>query len=694
MQSRFHEEFISSTETCTTAKEAGRMASDKVVGVLGGGQLGRMLVEAANLLEIRVNFLDAPGSSAKQVANHDGHVDGSFKDRRAIQKLAAKSDVVTVEIEHVDTEMLEEISETVDVQPHWKTLRMIQDKYNQKWHLKKNGVATTESLSLEEPTIRELERVSGELGLPLMLKSRRDAYDGRGNFAIKTKTDFRPALEALSVNRDLYAEKWANFKMELAVMVVKTANEILAFPTTETVHEDSICKLTYTPARGVAPEVSKKAQELARQAVACFEGKGVFGVEMFLLLDGQTLLVNEIAPRPHNSGHYTIEGCPVSQYEAHLRAILDLPLQQEDLELREPSIMLNILGGDEEDSHRKIARAALAQRRTKLHLYGKGKSRKGRKMGHLTVCAPSMSQAERLIQPMIDLVDEGKPQTPSFAHSLSSATESSSLTTRDGPTPEQQPLIAVIMGSDSDLTVLQPGLAILNKFGIPYTTRITSAHRTPTWMAHFASQASQTSIKVIIAAAGGAAHLPGMTAAYTPLPVIGVPVKPTIGDGMDSLLSICNMPRGVPVATVSINNSVNAALLASRILGTYDNGVRQVVEKYMADSEKEVIVKDEKLTKLGPDAYAEQVLNHDCPPTIIQTNHVAPSKHVRGSKTSTPTPNSTTEYINYPQRRPSSAVSRLSRPLSMFSRKESLDGRESHSSHGGGSGIYTPERIV
>lgn len=348
------------------------MASEKSVGVLGGGQLGRMLVEAANLLEIKVNFLDAPGSSAKQVSAHDGHVDGSFKDRRAIQQLADKSDVVTVEIEHVDTEMLEEISEKVDVQPHWRTLRTIQDKYNQKWHLQKNGVAVAESLALDEPTVREMERVSGELGLPLMLKSRRDAYDGRGNYPVKTKTDFRPALEALAKNRHLYAEKWANFKMELAVMVVKTADQVLSFPTVETIHEDSICKLTYAPARGVSPEVNKHAQELAKQAVACFGGKGVFGVEMFLLMDG-TLLINEIAPRPHNSGHYTIEGCPVSQYEAHLRAILDLPLFQEDLELREPSIMLNILGGEAPDSHLVVAREALKQRRTKIHLYGKGK---------------------------------------------------------------------------------------------------------------------------------------------------------------------------------------------------------------------------------------------------------------------------------------------------------------------------------
>ena len=349
------------------------MASEKVVGVLGGGQLGRMLAEAANLLEIQVNFLDAPGSSAKQVSGHDGHVEGSFKDRRAIQKLADKSDIITVEIEHVDTEMLEELSETVDVQPSWKTLRTIQDKYNQKWHLEKNGIATTNSQALSEPTVRELERVSGELGLPLMLKSRKDAYDGRGNYAVKTKTDFKPALEALAVNRDLYAESWCNFRMELAVMVVKTETEVLSFPTVETIHEDSICKLTYAPARGVSPEVNKQAQELAKQAVACFWGKGVFGVEMFLTMGGK-LLINEIAPRPHNSGHYTIEACPVSQYEAHLRAILDLPLFQEDLELREPSIMLNILGGEAPDSHLTIARAALQQRRTKIHLYGKGMS--------------------------------------------------------------------------------------------------------------------------------------------------------------------------------------------------------------------------------------------------------------------------------------------------------------------------------
>lgn len=566
---------------------------EKRVGVLGGGQLGRMLVEAANLLEIQVNFLDAPNSSAKQISNHPGHLDGSFKDPAAIRKLAAASDVLTVEIEHVDTHILEEVAKTgVDVQPSWKTIRTIQDKYLQKEHLQSNGIATAQSVALREATAEELEKASENLGLPLMLKSRKEAYDGRGNFPVKSQSDFKAALEALGGNRQLYAEEWADFRMELAVMVVKTKEDVLSFPTVETIHENSICKLTYAPARGVSEATNKKAQELARQAVACFEGKGVFGVEMFLLPD-DTLLINEIAPRPHNSGHYTIEGCGISQYGAHLKAILDKPLRQSQLRLREPSIMLNILGGDKPDSHRLVAQEA-EKHDVYVHLYGKGDARKGRKMGHITVCAPTMSQAEQIIQPLIDFVDKDKPKPKSDA----------SLPSR----PQEQPLVAVVMGSDSDLPVLQPGLAILTKLSIPFTTRITSAHRTPSWMAEFASSAADNGIKCIIAAAGGAAHLPGMTAAYTRRPVIGVPVKPTIGDGMDSLLSICNMPKGVPVACVSINNSINAALLAVRMLAMHDLAIDQRLDKYIRDSEAEVLQKDQRLVQLGAESYAEKFL--------------------------------------------------------------------------------------
>jgi phosphoribosylaminoimidazole carboxylase len=581
------------------------MASDRTIGLLGGGQLGRMLLQAANLLEIKVNVLDAAGSSAKQISAHDGHITGSFKDRDAIRQLAQKSDILTVEIEHVDTHILEEVARDlgVDVQPAWSTLRTIQDKYLQKSHLIERGVATADSLALAEPSRAELERVSKELGLPLMLKSRREAYDGRGNFPVRTTEDFDVALQALGGRGSesgvkpgdlLYAEKWANFRMELAVMVVKTKDQVLSYPTVETIHENSICKLTYAPARKVSSATNKRAQALARQAVGCFEGKGVFGVEMFLLPD-DTLLINEIAPRPHNSGHYTIEGCPVSQYEAHLRAILDIPLLAEDLELREPSIMLNILGGAEPDSHIRIAKEALRHRRTKVHLYGKGEARKGRKMGHITICASTMAEAEAILAPTLALVDGAKADS-SEAPSLSS---------------KPSPLVAIVMGSDSDLPVLEPGLKLLTQFGVPHTVRITSAHRTPEHMAKFAQEAAESGIRVLIGAAGGAAHLPGMAAAHTWLPVIGVPVKPSIGDGMDSVLSILNMPRGVPVATVSINNSINAALLASRILASGTDAaalrVRDTLQAYVANSTEEVMGKDSRLEQIGWKEYLDEM---------------------------------------------------------------------------------------
>jgi phosphoribosylaminoimidazole carboxylase len=160
---------------------------------------------------------------------------------------------------------------------------------------------------------------------------------------------------------------------------------------------------------------------------------------------------------------------------------------------------------------------------------------------------------EHLISPLIQLADNmraSRKKLPTSTVSPSTA-------------PTTQPLVAVTMGSDSDLPVLKPGLELLTTLGIPFHVTITSAHRTPLRMTEFASSAVANGFKVIIAAAGGAAHLPGMIAASTPLPVIGVPVKGSTLDGMDSLLSIVQMPRGVPVATVAINNSVSAFSFSS-----------------------------------------------------------------------------------------------------------------------------------
>lgn len=258
---------------------------------------------------------------------------------------------------------------------------------------------------------------------------------------------------------------------------------------------------------------------------------------MFLLED-DTLRLCELASRIHNSGHYTIEACPLSQFDTHLRAILDLPIPLKSLELRQPAIMLNILGGSTPDSHLKVAERALSIPNASIHLYSKGAARPGRKMGHITITAPTMHLAETIIQPLIDHMDDicaqrtdVPPQPPKPQTSVASS--------------KPPPTVGVMMGSDSDLKTLIPGLKLLKYcFGIEPDVDITSAHRTPTYMAEYASTAASRGIKVIIAAAGGAAHLPGMVAAHTTLPVIGLPVKGSTLDGIDSLYSIVQMPRG------------------------------------------------------------------------------------------------------------------------------------------------------
>ncbi|MCX6156674.1 MAG: 5-(carboxyamino)imidazole ribonucleotide mutase [Ignavibacteriae bacterium] len=160
-----------------------------------------------------------------------------------------------------------------------------------------------------------------------------------------------------------------------------------------------------------------------------------------------------------------------------------------------------------------------------------------------------------------------------------------------------KPLVGIIMGSDSDLPVMNQAAEILDKFNVAYEVKITSAHRTPDLMASYSKNAYKRGIKVIIAGAGGSAHLPGMCAAYSPIPVIGVPVETKALKGLDSLLSIVQMPYGVPVATVAINNAKNAALLAVEIIGASDKKVLAKVIKFKKEIEKESLNKNKKISK-------------------------------------------------------------------------------------------------
>lgn len=168
-------------------------------------------------------------------------------------------------------------------------------------------------------------------------------------------------------------------------------------------------------------------------------------------------------------------------------------------------------------------------------------------------------------------------------------------------------LVGIIMGSDSDLPVMSAAVAMCEEFGIAYEVDIVSAHRTPLKLVEYAQSAESRGLQVIIAGAGGAAHLPGMVAAESTLPVIGVPVRSSSLDGMDSLLSIVQMPGGVPVATVAINGAKNAGILAAQIIGAMDNSLREKITAYKLKIKAEVDKKSENLQKLGVTSYLEQM---------------------------------------------------------------------------------------
>jgi len=172
---------------------------------------------------------------------------------------------------------------------------------------------------------------------------------------------------------------------------------------------------------------------------------------------------------------------------------------------------------------------------------------------------------------------------------------------------KKQPLVGIVMGSDSDLSVMEGAADMLKEFDIPYELTIVSAHRTPDRMATYAKPARERGLKVLVAGAGGAAHLPGMLAAHTTLPVIGVPVKASISiDGWDSILSILQMPKGVPVATVALDGAVNAGILAAQIVGTFDTEVAKKLTLYKEGVMKEKVTKSIETTKRRHPNYFDE----------------------------------------------------------------------------------------
>ena len=251
-----------------------------------------MLAASASLLNVSVVILDiGDNGPAKQVVSAPGphlfHVDGSFSDPEKIRELARKVDVLTVEIEHVDATVLESVG--VPVHPSPSTIKIIQDKFQQKQHLLSHGSPVSDFVQVDS-TVQSLHDAASKLGLPLMVKSRTLAYDGRGNFVLRELVQAKDAIVALG-DRPLYAEKWVPFAKEIAVIVVRTTSgDVKSYPVVETIHRDNICHLVFAPLRGRDPTLTSRAQSVAETAVKGLQGAGVFGVEMFLMENGKRIV--------------------------------------------------------------------------------------------------------------------------------------------------------------------------------------------------------------------------------------------------------------------------------------------------------------------------------------------------------------------------------------------------------------------
>jgi len=357
------------------------------LGILGGGQLGRMTALAAVRMGLRVKLL-TPDATGPEAAFADVTV-GDWTDPAVLAAWMAGCTAVTVESEWAPADVLAALPGAPPVRPAPHTLRLVRHKGRQRTALLQAGLPgprfTLAATSAEAWAAVE------EFGGRAVLKRFEGSYDGYGNATVASREAVEAAWTRLADHDGLLVEAFVPFETELAVIVARGADGAhVTYPVALTEQRDHRCHAVTLPA-GLPSAVEQEAQRVALGAVEAVDGVGVVAVELFLTAAGE-VLVNEVAPRPHNTGHVTIEACHTSQFENHVRAALGLPLG--DPGLRVPAAcMVNVLGHTEGPGFPEGLADALCVPGAAVHLYGKTGSRPRRKMGHVTVTADSSSDA-------------------------------------------------------------------------------------------------------------------------------------------------------------------------------------------------------------------------------------------------------------------------------------------------------------
>ncbi len=357
------------------------------IGVLGGGQLGRFLVLAAREHGYRTWVLDPDPASPAGAAAHR-HLVAAYDDDAALDEMGAACAAVTTEFENVPARALDRLAEVTIVRPGSGSVRVCQDRIAEKAFVRDQGIATVPYAVVEEGA--DLAAVPADL-FPGILKVARLGYDGRGQVAVAGSGDLAAAHAELG-GAPAVLEQKVPLDVELSIVLARdAAGQVAVFPPAENRHVGGILDVSIVPAR-VDATLAAEAVEVATTIATALDHVGTLAVELFVS-EGR-LMVNEIAPRPHNSGHGTIDGCTTSQFEQQLRALCGLPLGE--ARAHSPNVMVNLLGdlwGGDDHTDEPDWAALLAVPGTDLHLYGKAAARPGRKMGHFTVVADDLGTA-------------------------------------------------------------------------------------------------------------------------------------------------------------------------------------------------------------------------------------------------------------------------------------------------------------
>ena len=364
----------------------------KILGIIGGGQLGMMITEAAKKMPeyiSKIIVLDPNQNCSASLVGAEQIV-ADFKNKEAIIDLSKKVDIITYEIESGDSEVLKSVEKNAEINPSPETLRVIQDKFLQKSFLLENNIPVPEFIQIEN--IEDVKKGLKKFGYPALLKARRDAYDGKGNFKINSEDEIQKAFDYFK-GQKLLLEKYVPFKMEVSIIASRnTKGQIKTYPLVENIHEENILRQTIAPAR-VSKKIAQNASIIAEKTMSVLKGAGIFGIEMFVTEDDE-ITINEIAPRVHNSGHHTLQSSNTSQFEQHLRAILGIELN--NTELIHNTVMHNILGSKEFQG--EYAPLTINSENVFLKMYGKEISKPLRKLGHVNLVANEGETIDNLLE--------------------------------------------------------------------------------------------------------------------------------------------------------------------------------------------------------------------------------------------------------------------------------------------------------